>query len=367
MDSMMRAAVGVAFIVSAAGLALASDEADELMPGSVAIVKPANLAKFVAKGTFDLPDAANDPTTEGGSLRIFDTTAPGAGDDTYGLPASGWTGLGSPAGAGGYKYRGTGSGLDPCRLVIVKAAVVKAVCRGTGVTLTPPFAGDAGVVLSIGTGTKRYCATFGGTTVKNQAGLFKRKAAAAPGACPSVPGTTTTTTIAGTTTTSSTSDSTTTSTSTSTTTTTLTPPCAATAPPPCDGDCGGPGAMCMDGGGFCMCAPSGGMPCGAGAPPPVCWGECPVPGQACVDTGGAAGCVCAEASGAPTCTPGLLSPLCDGGCGPGSMCTDPGGGCMCVPTAGPCGVVAPAPVCLGDCPPGLACRSTGPILGCTCF
>jgi hypothetical protein len=126
--------------------ALAADEPDELMPGRTAIVKPGVLAKFVAKpptgAAFDLPNlgvSGNDPTIEGGVLRLFDTG--GSDNDIYSLPAPGWKGLGNPAGGTGFKYKGTGQPGDPCRIVLVKAKVVKAVCRGSGVTLTPGFTG----------------------------------------------------------------------------------------------------------------------------------------------------------------------------------------------------------------------------------
>src|SRR5262245_15780876 len=80
----------------------ASDEPDELLPGKITVIKPSKVAKFVAKPTpptlFALPTAANDPTIEGGTLRIFDTST-GAGDETYALPVQpspyGWRALGS--------------------------------------------------------------------------------------------------------------------------------------------------------------------------------------------------------------------------------------------------------------------------------
>jgi cysteine-rich repeat protein len=121
---------------------------------------------------------------------VFDTTFGGAGTNTYPLAAAGWTGLGKPAGAKGFKYKGAGSLADPCKVVIVKTTVIKAVCAGAGVTLTPPFTSNAGVVLTLGTSsTKRYCATLGGTPVKNDAKLFKHKDAPAPGSCPTIPST----------------------------------------------------------------------------------------------------------------------------------------------------------------------------------
>jgi hypothetical protein len=138
----------------------------------------------VPGGTFAPPSA--DPVTEGGSLRVFDTAAT-AGDVTYALPAGtpplGWKGLGNPPGSKGYKYRGAGTPTDPCRSVLVKTRVLKATCAGSGITLTPPFAGDIGIILSLGT-TDRYCAQFGGDDVKNDTALTKRKNAPAPGGCP---------------------------------------------------------------------------------------------------------------------------------------------------------------------------------------
>src|SRR6185369_16521042 len=154
-----RAAVlGLAAILSA-GNALAADEPDEKMPGRIVLIRNGLLAKFVAKAVvaFDLPDANNNPIVEGGSLAIFDTT--GAASDTFTLPAgTKWKGLGSPAGSKGYKYRGDGSTIDPCKVVLVKAKVVKAVCKGAGVNLPTPFTGNVGIVLNVGTDTKRYCA-----------------------------------------------------------------------------------------------------------------------------------------------------------------------------------------------------------------
>jgi hypothetical protein len=56
----------------------------------------------------------------------------------------------------------------------VKPAVVKAVCKGTGMLMTPPFTGNVAVVLTVGAASKRYCATFGGDETANQTGLLKR-------------------------------------------------------------------------------------------------------------------------------------------------------------------------------------------------
>lgn len=224
--NLIRHAVSLSLVVVlAAGAALAEDEPDELMPGRIVLVRTGRLAKFVAKAprpaVFDLPDAGNAPTSAGATLSIFDTG--GGESDTYTLPPAGWKGLGNPAGSKGYKYKGAGSIADPCKSVLVKERVVKAVCAGAGVQLVTPFAGDVGVVLEVGTDTKTYCARFGGTVVRNEVTILKRKNAAAPGACPTPgsPGTTTTSsTIGGGSTTSSTGVATT-----STTTSTIGGPC----------------------------------------------------------------------------------------------------------------------------------------------
>jgi hypothetical protein len=124
-----------------------------------------------------------DVVAQGGRLRFFDTGHI-AGDDTYNLPAgSRWRGLGRPPGSNGYRYRGDGNAADPCRVVVIKERLVKASCRGPSVRLRPPFAGGVGIVLSLGT-ADRYCAQFGGDTVRNDATITKRKNAPAPEACP---------------------------------------------------------------------------------------------------------------------------------------------------------------------------------------
>jgi len=179
--------VGAALVAMFATPALA---ADQLVPGKIMIVKPGTLAKVIAKGTFVLPAGADDPTTAGGSLLIRDLGDP-MNANTYNLPAAGWKGLGNPAGTKGFKYKGTGSVSDPCKVVLIKTKIVKAVCKGTGVTLTTPVSAQPAVVavnLSSGPGTS-YCAEFGGTEIKNTTTLMKRKdATTLPSACSSPSG-----------------------------------------------------------------------------------------------------------------------------------------------------------------------------------
>jgi hypothetical protein len=156
------------------------------MPGRLTLVRFGNLAKFVAKPnpgdpTF-FPPMNNPLFIAGSSLRIFDTAAT-AGDDTYALPMGKWKALGNPPGTKGFKYKGDGTLSDPCKVVLLKRTVVKAVCVGSGVTLQPPFDGEVGIDLRIGAGD-HFCASFGGDEVQNDGSGLKRKSAPAPGACP---------------------------------------------------------------------------------------------------------------------------------------------------------------------------------------
>jgi len=172
---------------------LAHDEPTEGMPGKLLLVKGGKLAKFISKpvtgDTFDLPSLANDPTVEGATISFRELG--GDAEISASLPAAGWKGLGNPAGSKGFKYKGAGSPTDPCKVVLIKANIVKAVCKGAGVTLTTPVTAqpaEVAVNLSVGTGTS-FCAEFGGTEIKNTSTILKRKdATALPSACSSPSG-----------------------------------------------------------------------------------------------------------------------------------------------------------------------------------
>jgi hypothetical protein len=182
--------------------AAALDAPDELVPArTVQIRGPGKLVRLVARpasGKFALPDAMNDPRhAEGSELAVFDAGGSG-GADHYPLPRPGWNGIGVPPGTNGFRYQGTGSASDPCRLVLVKPTVLKALCTGPAVTLSPPFDGRAEIVLTLG-GSKRYCVSAGGTTVANSVGRLIRRNPPPPAGCAIVPPTTTSTTTTSTT------------------------------------------------------------------------------------------------------------------------------------------------------------------------
>jgi hypothetical protein len=172
-------AVAVAF---GAAPVWADDEPSTGMNGKVLIVKGGKMAKFISKwdgvNLFDLPNTpANDPTIEGGSIQFSEI-----GGDIHlsaALPVQasplGWKGLGNPAGSKGFKYKGAGTPTDPCKVVLVKEKIVKAVCKASNINFDQPVTGDVAILLTIGTSSKNYCTTFGGSTVKNDTILLKRK------------------------------------------------------------------------------------------------------------------------------------------------------------------------------------------------
>jgi hypothetical protein len=174
-------------ILSLLILAATTHAADEGMPGKLILVKPGSLAKLIAKpasgDTFALPSGSSAPTTGGGQLQFFK----GDRADVFELPVQpaplGWKGLGSPAGSKGFKYKGRGSTTDPCKVVLLKEKIVKAVCKGGAIKLDPPANGAAGILLTVGTTPMKYLALFGGTEISNTAAQLKRKDAPAPPAC----------------------------------------------------------------------------------------------------------------------------------------------------------------------------------------
>lgn len=178
-------------LFAAAALALTwsvpAGAADIEIPGKIGIVKDTKLFKLVAKPvtTFPIPagQGPNDPTIAGGDVNVFDTDSSGSLTDS--LTGGTWDALGSdPLNPTGYKYKNTLAPVGGAvKLIIVKPAVIKIIAKDDG-SLNGPIGGNLGVELFLG--TDKYCAEFGGTTIKNQVGLFKRKDAPAPAVCPVV-------------------------------------------------------------------------------------------------------------------------------------------------------------------------------------
>jgi hypothetical protein len=174
-----RIAVTAALIlIAAVGAAFASDEPDEFtVLGKSAVLKTGKFVKCLVRpsvpaGTLDLPNVPdNDPTIEGGSIKFYERANP-TNQNTFLLPATGWKTRGDPLAPTAFRYHGLGLPGDPCGKVVVNAHRVSAKCKGTDVTLAPPFADPRlGVILTIGTDSKRYCPVFGAG--KNEPGFFR--------------------------------------------------------------------------------------------------------------------------------------------------------------------------------------------------
>jgi hypothetical protein len=185
-----RVVVALGCLLNVAVLtAHAADQPDELMPGRIVVIKYGGLSRMIGKpaigSAFELPDATNDPTANGATLLVFDDDPSRPVTAEIDLQASAWTALGNPPGSTGYRYKRPA--VPPpgqtCRVVLIRKSIVKAVCEGGGY-LPTPFMGQAGVVLTVGGSSKRYCALFGGEESSNDSALLKRKGAPAPGACP---------------------------------------------------------------------------------------------------------------------------------------------------------------------------------------
>lgn len=180
---MHKIAGALAIVLTVAGAGLAQDDPDELVPCKIVVVKPNKLAKAVCKPATDTAFVLPTFAPIDGSFRIRDLSSVVL--DDFPLTLGTWIGLGNPAGSAGYKYKGSGQAGDPCRVVLIKPTVLKAVCRGEDVSLVVPFGGAAAVVFKPEylDGAKRYCARFGGAEVKNDTAVLKRKNAPAPSVC----------------------------------------------------------------------------------------------------------------------------------------------------------------------------------------
>lgn len=138
------------------------------------------------------PGGASDPTIHGASLR-FCKINDGSSWSFVDLPAHNWRGLGFPAGVKGYKYKGDGTGVDPCTSVVIREKSIRAKCKGPGAFDAPsPYSlpvGSDGAGFELVVGPDRYCAESSPDTIalikKNSGvkGVFKATRANAPAAC----------------------------------------------------------------------------------------------------------------------------------------------------------------------------------------
>ena len=131
------------------------------------------------------PGTPGDPRTGGALLYLVNPATGETG--LIRLPASRWTGLGTPPGVTGYRYRDAGREDGPCSTVYLKPHDLRATCDGSRIdfTLDEPAQGSLGVRLT--TGPAAYCMFFGGVVTQDTPGTFKAVGAPAPGSCPTSP------------------------------------------------------------------------------------------------------------------------------------------------------------------------------------
>jgi len=138
------------------------------------------------------PRGVADPTLTGGTLAIFN---PRTGElAAIALPASKWTGLGNPAGSGGYQYADNGQSAGPCKAVTLKPGEpLQASCIGQGIGFTLNEASQGSLAITLTTGTLEHCLFFGGRIVKdvpavgNRIGEFQATTSPVPPRCLTAP------------------------------------------------------------------------------------------------------------------------------------------------------------------------------------
>lgn len=157
-------------------------EPDEEMLGKSVVlsIKP-QLAKTAlrlqakADSTFAPLLSAHAPTLLGAMLTIRDTAAPVESAISIPLAADHWVGLGSPTGVDGFRYKGKTQLGDECNRIELTRTGVTVQCHNLATTPALPVQGQLSVQLRIGSKAKRYCATFGGSSVRNTTTTFTTK------------------------------------------------------------------------------------------------------------------------------------------------------------------------------------------------
>jgi hypothetical protein len=142
------------------------------------------LSKDASVTLGDGPGSADDPTVNGGSVRLMSTVSTGGAflfDVTYDLPAGSWDTIGKADNPKGYKFKGSSA----IKTILIKAGkLLKIVGKGTNTGFGATDPNPVNVELTLG--AQDYCLTFGGQTTFKEEKKYVAKNASA-GTCPASP------------------------------------------------------------------------------------------------------------------------------------------------------------------------------------
>ncbi|MBW2446050.1 MAG: hypothetical protein JRG83_09015 [Deltaproteobacteria bacterium] len=114
------------------------------------------------------PGGLGDPVIHGAVLRVANPATSESSEIP--LDASGWRGLGNPAGSRGYRFRGA-----TCPSVTVRSGVLSVNCRGSGVGISLDEASQGSIATSLQLGYHSpLCVEFGGAVSRDRSNAEAR-------------------------------------------------------------------------------------------------------------------------------------------------------------------------------------------------
>ncbi|MEE8147440.1 MAG: hypothetical protein V3T24_07555, partial [Longimicrobiales bacterium] len=126
---------------------------------------------------------AHNPATEGMSVLVVGTGANGGRTELIVLDPSLWKTLGKASAPKGYRYQDSLGSRGGITKLLLKSGKLRISARGPNWSWSPGGVQDE-VWVYFRIEQETYCARFGGSVKRNEAGLFQSKDADSPGDCP---------------------------------------------------------------------------------------------------------------------------------------------------------------------------------------